>query len=323
MVNILNETICNEINCNIFIDLNGDAVAIFHSDTKSDVADKIDVLLEKSINNINYYLKSDVFVAVGNTQEGIDTIHLSYETAADLLQYFVVFPRNHILNSEKTEWENNKSRESIIDQDHLKGIILADRSDEISNYFNLLGENLSKATSLSMKYINTFTVELLTCLINTIKAAFSETEGIMQQYEEIFSGLLKQKLPEALIASAKNVALELAVAIRKNKEIPRSLIDQIIEYVNNNYFDQDLSLKTLSSRFNFAAGYLGQLMKKKTGELFSDYINGVRVEHSKALLLNTDLKANEIAEKVGFSDPHYFGIAFKKMTGNTPSEYAK
>lgn len=321
MVNILSETICKEVNCNIFIDLNGDAVAIFHSDTKSGVVEGIDVLLKKCINNINYYLRSDVFVAVGNVQEGIENVHISYKTAADLLHYFVVFPHNHILNSEKSELENKKSHESIIDHDHLKDMILTDRSDEISNYFNMLSENLSKSTSLSMKYINTFTVELLTCLINTVKDAFMDTDGILQKYEEIFSDLLKQKMPEDLVASAKNVALELADTIRQNRENPQSLIDQIIEYVNNNYFDQDLSLKTLSNRFDFAAGYLGQLLKKKTGELFSDYVNGVRVEHAKALLLNTDMKASEIAEKVGYSTSNYFYRIFKKITGAYPSEY--
>ena len=35
------------------------------------------------------------------------------------------------------------------------------------------------------------------------------------------------------------------------------------------------------------------------------------------------MKNYEIAEKVGFSDPHYFGISFKKMTGYTPTEYAR
>ena len=32
---------------------------------------------------------------------------------------------------------------------------------------------------------------------------------------------------------------------------------------------------------------------------------------------------NEIAEKVGFSDPHYFSAAFKKATGKSPTEYAR
>ena len=47
------------------------------------------------------------------------------------------------------------------------------------------------------------------------------------------------------------------------------------------------------------------------------------MEKAKELLENTMLKNYEIAERVGFSDPHYFGIAFKKMTGRTPTEYAK
>jgi two-component system response regulator YesN len=47
------------------------------------------------------------------------------------------------------------------------------------------------------------------------------------------------------------------------------------------------------------------------------------MQKAKELLENTDLKNYEIAEKVGFSDPHYFSIVFKKMTGKTPSEYAK
>ena len=44
---------------------------------------------------------------------------------------------------------------------------------------------------------------------------------------------------------------------------------------------------------------------------------------SGELLCQTTLKNYEIAEKVGFSDPHYFSIAFKKATGMTPKEYAR
>ena len=40
-------------------------------------------------------------------------------------------------------------------------------------------------------------------------------------------------------------------------------------------------------------------------------------------LRETSLKNYEIAEKVGFSDPHYFSIAFKKSTGLTPKEYSR
>ena len=73
----------------------------------------------------------------------------------------------------------------------------------------------------------------------------------------------------------------------------------------------------------FAPGYFSTLFKKETGESFSRYLTQIRMEKAKELLEQTALKNYEIAEKVGFSDPHYFGISFKKMTGKTPTEYAR
>jgi two-component system response regulator YesN len=47
------------------------------------------------------------------------------------------------------------------------------------------------------------------------------------------------------------------------------------------------------------------------------------MEKAKLLLEHGNLKTYEIAEAVGYSDAHYFSIAFKKTVGKTPTEYAK
>ena len=65
------------------------------------------------------------------------------------------------------------------------------------------------------------------------------------------------------------------------------------------------------------------IFKEETGETFTEVLIRTRMEKAKELLENTTMKNYEIAEKVGFSDPHYFGISFKKMTGYTPTEYAR
>ena len=52
-------------------------------------------------------------------------------------------------------------------------------------------------------------------------------------------------------------------------------------------------------------------------------LTGIRMQKAKELLEHTDLKNYEIAERVGFSDSHYFSVAFKKTTGKTPTEYAR
>ncbi len=65
------------------------------------------------------------------------------------------------------------------------------------------------------------------------------------------------------------------------------------------------------------------IFKEATGKTFTEVLIDVRIQNAERLLRQTSLKNYEIAEKVGFSDPHYFSQVFKKMTGKTPKEYAR
>ena len=87
--------------------------------------------------------------------------------------------------------------------------------------------------------------------------------------------------------------------------------------------DPDLSLNSICSYLNISTSYFSTIFKEMTGETFIESLTRIRMEKAKELLENTTLKNYEIAEKVGFSDPHNFGISFKKMTGKTPTEYAR
>jgi two-component system response regulator YesN len=65
------------------------------------------------------------------------------------------------------------------------------------------------------------------------------------------------------------------------------------------------------------------LFKKEVGIGFVDYVGGVRLEEAKKMLIDSNVKVKEVAESVGFVDPHYFGIWFKENTGLSPSQYRK
>ena len=51
------------------------------------------------------------------------------------------------------------------------------------------------------------------------------------------------------------------------------------------------------------------------------YLTNLRIERAKELLAHSDLRAADIAEAVGYNDPHYFYEIFKKKTGQTPGAY--
>ena len=51
------------------------------------------------------------------------------------------------------------------------------------------------------------------------------------------------------------------------------------------------------------------------------YINSIRIDKAKGLLISENKTISEIAVQIGFDDPQYFGRLFKKFTGTTPTEY--
>ena len=62
-------------------------------------------------------------------------------------------------------------------------------------------------------------------------------------------------------------------------------------------------------------------IKTLTTMSISEYINKMRLEKARSLIITTDLTFVEISEKVGFSTARYFSTAFKQDTNKTPSQY--
>lgn len=107
----------------------------------------------------------------------------------------------------------------------------------------------------------------------------------------------------------------------KSAQKTASLTDNIIEYIEQNYLDKNLSAKTISDKFDMNTAYINRLFKNKTGKSIGDYINYYRIDKAKVLLKDSDLTIEELALSLGFSNKKYFYVLFKKITAMTPNEY--
>ncbi len=94
------------------------------------------------------------------------------------------------------------------------------------------------------------------------------------------------------------------------------------EYIEQHY-SENLSLQVLAEEVHMNPYYFSSFFKKNTGENFKDYVNRVRVEHAVPMLISSDWKTYEIAEKVGFGDIRMFNAAFVKLYQETPGNYRK
>ena len=97
-------------------------------------------------------------------------------------------------------------------------------------------------------------------------------------------------------------------------------INAAIKYIEENY-DKNLYLESVANHINMNTSYFSNSFKKTTGMYFSDYLQKIRIEKAKALLMQPRYKIYEVAENTGFLDEKYFFKVFKKLTGVTPTQY--
>ena len=100
------------------------------------------------------------------------------------------------------------------------------------------------------------------------------------------------------------------------------LVESAREYMEEHYYE-NLMQADVAQRVGISAGYLSTLFQKQLSVGFVDYLNEIRIEHACTYLRQNYLKTYEIAYKVGFKDEKYFSKVFKKIKGQSPSEYRK
>lgn len=105
---------------------------------------------------------------------------------------------------------------------------------------------------------------------------------------------------------------------QENAEPP--VIKRAREYIQEHQAEE-LSLNQVAKAVNMSTFYFCKMFKKVTGINFTDYVARVRIEKSKNLLLNPNLRVSEIAFEVGFQSLTHFNRVFKKLLGQSPTDY--
>lgn len=103
----------------------------------------------------------------------------------------------------------------------------------------------------------------------------------------------------------------------------KEMFEEIIIYINENYFKSDLSLTTLKDQFGFSSvSYISRSFKSFANENFSSYLEKIRMEKACELLLKGE-QVKDICEKVGYISDTAFRRAFKKRMGLSPTDFIK
>ncbi|MEI3162449.1 MAG: helix-turn-helix domain-containing protein [Lachnospirales bacterium] len=137
------------------------------------------------------------------------------------------------------------------------------------------------------------------------KAVLNETIGrAVQEWQKEHEKTEKQRI--------KTEPLSL-----KNGE---QVIHLVMKEIQKNC-DYRFTLGDLAEKYHISEAYFSNLFTKTAGVGLMNYIMMIRVDKAKSLLLQTDYRINDIALAVGYEDTRYFAKVFRKITGESPTDY--
>jgi AraC-like DNA-binding protein/ligand-binding sensor protein len=146
----------------------------------------------------------------------------------------------------------------------------------------------------------------------TLEEAYFATRVVSGKQHEAIAKLL------AIFAQHLSMLTNQVVVQQENAEPP--VIRRAKDFIHEHQAE-DISLGQVARAVNTSTFYFCKMFKKVTGINFTDYLSRVRIEKSKNLLLNPNLRVSEIAFEVGFQSLTHFNRVFKKILGQTPTDY--
>ena len=262
----------------------------------------------------------DISIGVGSWARTQQELRASHELAEKAIEYRYLLGGSLLIDMEEQPEEKNLSIKAYVEK--LAAALKVGKKENAEHILEQISSEIKEARvdkSRACVYLQ----QIIRAADETCEdmvpdnRLFSKREALLQQVTE-------QNSFDSAVELVRNHIGEIFQTLSDaNSSSGQRQARLALDYIQKNYMDPDLSLNSICSYLNISTSYFSTIFKDLTGETFTEVLIRTRMEKAKELLENTTMKNYEIAEKVGFADPHYFGISFKKMTGCTPTEYAR
>lgn len=184
----------------------------------------------------------------------------------------------------------------------------------------ILRENISaiKREPQSVLIIRFMCSELIGIVVNVAKEQGAVIKN--SDMKKIMRYTSLEELENNLIQQIDGIC---RVILEKRHSDEKKIKSDILEYIENNFCDPNMSIKMVSDSFDISDTYISRCVKQEIGISFSEYIMQQRMEKAKELLVTTDMMVKDIVTEIGYADVANFTRKFRIEEGMSPSQYRK
>jgi AraC-like DNA-binding protein len=286
--------------------------------------DKLTLNLQAAMEQISGLpekVRFSLALGIGRPCDDLLTVNRSYEEALEALNYREVDKTIQLIQHQDIHFVQKFVDYPIDLEQQIIGNVL---SGDYAKLETVLNETIDRNRHAINSYL------LLNDLYNTLMATANKiiqrSSGKKEEVfdEAVISIYMNKEMTslESMKDSVFGIYRYMIETLYGNKESKNyDLKNQMIHYIES-HFSSDISLTTLADHFNLNPKYLSRYFKDQTGTNFIQYVNRLRIDQAKLLLLKEkSLHIDEIGEKVGYLNKNTFITTFKKHEGMTPGKF--
>ncbi len=252
---------------------------------------------------------------------GIKDIREGYQQLMPYMDWTIVLGDDVLISYPKTTKIQTEVCVYPVDlENRLKIAICTGEKEKVKKVVQKFEAYFSGGKVFLPKEIKESYVRFLWAFLNIAK----EVNSIA--YKEIDQRVLLNEIMSAKTAHELNVCCNQLLEKIKEEDNEFEVINLAVKKAQgmiHEFYADGITLGEIADRLNMTQEYLGTQFHKAVGEPFSIYIRNYRLSKAKELLIGTQLKQYEVAERLGYTDAKYFARVFKEHVGMSPAEYRK
>lgn len=255
------------------------------------------------------------FLTISFSIEDYARLPECYKLASKLQKYRMLEGYGSCIN--EAHIKDRRSQDVVIDETLLRKTILRKDKEGALNYIeDLFINNLKSEVNVDVLYQMALKIAML---LQDIKVEYKLAQSRnLQDLSEILEKIYQADDIFGLKTIFISEIAEIITYLHTEDSQYTPVVKQIMTEVQKNY-REDMNLKTLSYKYHMNASYLGQIFQREAGCSFAQYLSNIKNSIAKDLILNTNMKINDIAREVGYPDTSYFYRKFKQCYGVSPA----
>ncbi|MFE5323363.1 helix-turn-helix domain-containing protein [Paenibacillus sp. NPDC056579] len=278
-------------------------------------------LSDTLMQTINQILKMQVTITLGKATPCVREIPLLFEESKLALSYRNFGNENQIIDLEalsKMEEQQPFQYPFSLEREIIQSMRMG-QEEETDQHIQTFMEALTAGGAKEMD-VQQGIMNLLGSLEHAIMQSGMNPNQLFKS-SNMFEQLSALKEPEQIRTWFMNKVIRPFITAMENRADfqLKKMIEQAMLYIQANYMS-DISLDSCAEHCGTNAFVMSRTFKQVSGKNFIDYLTDLRMEKAKEMLRNSELKINEVSEKVGYQHS-YFNRIFKKYEGVTPSQY--